>query len=97
MSSNSLDASTKTLERPSRMARDDWKQAGRCLAFEVATACGIHAMRAVEATLRDWHKLVRTGVAYATDWQNSIGAIKKENENEGDSDIKPRVELAWAR
>ena len=43
----------------------DFKQAGRCLAFELATAAGFHTMRAVEAVLRGYWLLVQkptTGV-----------------------------------
>jgi len=37
----------------------DFKQAGRCLAFELATAAGFHTMRAVEAVLRNYWRLVK--------------------------------------
>jgi hypothetical protein len=39
-------------------AQNDFKQAGKCLAFELPTACGFHAMRAVEAVLRSQWELV---------------------------------------
>lgn len=35
----------------------DFDEAGRCLAFEVPTACGFHLMRGVEAVLRQWYDL----------------------------------------
>jgi hypothetical protein len=37
----------------------DFNQAGRCLAFELATAAGFHTMRSVEAVLRDYWILVK--------------------------------------
>jgi hypothetical protein len=36
----------------------DFRQAGRCLAFELATGAGFHTMRAVEAVLRTYWRLV---------------------------------------
>jgi hypothetical protein len=39
-------------------ALDDFRQAGRCLAFDLNTASGFHAMRATEAVLRQYHGLV---------------------------------------
>ncbi|MBI4304637.1 MAG: hypothetical protein HY665_09930 [Chloroflexi bacterium] len=35
--------------------RSDIKQAGRCLAFDLATATGFHIMRALEGVLRDFY------------------------------------------
>jgi len=37
---------------------EDFKQAGRCLAFDLPTAAGFHAMRATEDVLRKYHQLV---------------------------------------
>lgn len=37
----------------------DFKQAGKCLAFELPTASGFHVMRAVESVLRDYWTLVK--------------------------------------
>lgn len=42
--------------------KEDLDEAGRCLAFDLWTACGFHALRAVEATARFYHREV-TGVA----------------------------------
>ena len=41
----------------SEQAVRDFREAGRCLAFDAPTACGYHSMRAVEAVLRQWHAL----------------------------------------
>jgi len=38
-------------------AIQDFREAGKCLALEVPTACGYHVTRAVEAVLRHWHGL----------------------------------------
>jgi hypothetical protein len=37
----------------------DFKQAGKCLAFELPTAAGFHTMRSVEAVLRKYWTLVK--------------------------------------
>jgi hypothetical protein len=39
-------------------AKQDFRQGGRCLAFELPTASGFHTMRATEAVLRQYHRLV---------------------------------------
>ncbi len=37
--------------------KDDWKAAGRCLAFNLLSASGFHAARAVEGTLEAYYQL----------------------------------------
>jgi hypothetical protein len=37
--------------------KDDWKSAGRCLAFSLLSASGFHAARAVEGTLEAYYQL----------------------------------------
>jgi hypothetical protein len=38
--------------------KGDFQAAGRCLAFDLFTACGFHAVRALEAMARTYHKLL---------------------------------------
>jgi hypothetical protein len=45
---NAIDGKTK----------DDFKAAGRCLVFQLFTASGYHALRALEAEARKYHKMV---------------------------------------
>lgn len=40
-------------------ALKDFREAGRCLAFELPTAAAFHVMRSTERTLRKWHQLVK--------------------------------------
>jgi hypothetical protein len=40
-------------------AQNDFKQAGKCLAFELPTAAGFHTMRSVEAVIRKYWTLVK--------------------------------------
>jgi hypothetical protein len=40
-------------------AKKDFRQGGRCLAFELPTAAGFHTIRAVESVLRKYHRIVR--------------------------------------
>jgi len=35
--------------------REELRQSGRCLAFDIGTACGFHMMRAVELVLHDYY------------------------------------------
>jgi hypothetical protein len=39
-----------------QQALDDWKEAGRCLAFEVPTACAFHICRGTEALMLGYYK-----------------------------------------
>jgi hypothetical protein len=39
-------------------ALNDFRQAGRCLAFDLSTAAGFHAMRATENVLRQYHQVI---------------------------------------
>lgn len=39
-------------------AREDYRQAGRCIAYEVPTAAAFHLMRATESVLRDYYLAV---------------------------------------
>jgi hypothetical protein len=48
--------SPATLAAIGEDARKDIKQAGRCLAFEIPTAAGIHMMRAFEKVFRKFYK-----------------------------------------
>jgi hypothetical protein len=41
----------------------DVEQAGKCLAYEVPTACGFHLFRATESVLRRYYSLVTNGAA----------------------------------
>jgi hypothetical protein len=49
-------------------ARKDFREAGRCLAFETPTAAGFHAMRATEAVLRVYFTLITKQDSSRMDW-----------------------------
>jgi len=51
--------------------KEDFNKAGMCLAFDLYTACGFHAMRALEEEARVYHRVV-TGVELN---DSPIGAI----------------------
>ncbi|MGD0151232.1 MAG: hypothetical protein ABSB77_21840 [Xanthobacteraceae bacterium] len=58
--------------------REDWKSAGRCLAFNLLSASGFHAARAVEGTLEAYYQLF-TGQPGATlkTWYEYTEALTK--------------------
>lgn len=56
----------------------DFNKAGACLSLDLYTGCGFHAMRAVEAEARTYHKIV-TGVSLG---QVPIGTIINGNQKE---------------
>lgn len=62
-------------------AKKDFREAGRCLAFELPTAAGFHTMRATEAVLRKYYKLVTGKDAEASnlDWGTCTQELKKSN------------------
>ena len=50
---------TESRSALTQLALNDFKQAGRCLAFELPTAAGLHTMRAVEAVLKSYWSVVK--------------------------------------
>jgi hypothetical protein len=60
-------------------AIQDFNQAGKCLAYEVATAAGYHVMRATEEMLREWHSLSVPNGRRDVPWGTCIAALKKHN------------------
>lgn len=64
-------------------AKDDWKAAGRCLAFNLLSASGFHVARAVEACLEVYYQLF-SGKPGATlhGWKDYISALEKIAEKE---------------
>jgi hypothetical protein len=61
----------------------DFREAGRCLAFELPTASGFHAMRSAEAVLRKYHALQLTlpDGHKSPEWAVCINEIKKSGGN----------------
>lgn len=64
----------------------DLDDAGRCLAFELPTACGFHIMRATEAVLRRYWDVVTGGKAHPN--QRNMGVYLGEMEKGGHGDSK---------
>jgi len=62
-------------------ARKDFREAGRCLAFEVPTAAGFHAMRATERVLRQYYELVMEKPSGRTDWATCTQELTKAGAN----------------
>jgi hypothetical protein len=60
----------------------DLREAGRCLAFELPTAAGFHAMRATERALREWHKAAIRKRTRAKDWRKVIDALREVGAHE---------------
>lgn len=61
----------------SESIRSDLRQAGRCLAFDLATATGFHIMRALEGVLRDFYCPTFLGTKpKARDWNGYIQCLK---------------------
>ena len=71
------------LNRIAQQAIDDIKRAGRCIAFELPTAAGFHAFRALEAVIIDY--LDKLQVAHPN---RNLGAyIQLLNDNGADSKV----------
>lgn len=62
-------------------AKKDFREAGRCLAFEVPTAAGYHAMRATENVLRQYYALVMGKPTDRIDWATCTQELKKAGAN----------------
>jgi hypothetical protein len=63
-------------------AKKDFREAGRCLAFEVPTAAGFHAMRATENVLRRYYTLVTGKPIDRIDWGTCTADLKKVKANQ---------------
>ncbi len=62
-------------------ARKDFREAGRCLAFEIPTAAGFHAMRATEMVLRQYYELVMKRKSERVEWGTCTQELKKAGAN----------------
>jgi hypothetical protein len=56
-------------------AREDWKAAGRCLAFNLLSATGFHVARAVEATLEVYYQTFTGKSGELNGWYDYIKAL----------------------
>lgn len=56
--------------------KKDFREAGRCLAFELSTACAYHVMRATEAVLRQWHTLVCRPASRSPEWAQCVNELR---------------------
>ena len=62
-------------------AKKDFREAGRCLAFELPTAAGFHSMRATEDVLRQYYALVTKKPTDRIEWHTCIQELKKASGN----------------
>lgn len=69
----------------------DIREAGRCIAFELATAAGFHIMRATELVLRRYFDMVTNGAARPD--RNNIGEYLAELDKLQVGDTKTRATL----
>lgn len=58
------------------MAREDWRAAGRCLAFNLLSASGFHVARAVEATVESYYRLSTGKTNTLKSWNDYIKALE---------------------
>ena len=60
-------------------ALKDFGQAGRCLAFDLPTAAGFHAMRATESVLRQYHRAITKppSILITPDMATCINELRK--------------------
>lgn len=62
-------------------AKKDFREAGRCLAFEVPTAAGFHAMRATENVLRQYCAALTGKSTDRIDWATCTQELTKAQAN----------------
>lgn len=71
-----LDEDVRSVISPEAIV--DFKESGKCLAFDLATAAGFHAMRATENVLRQYHALIVNPLAGTKcDWGQCIVELRK--------------------
>jgi hypothetical protein len=69
------------LEVIGEQAKKDFREAGKCLAFEIPTAAGFHAMRATENVLRQYYALVVGKPIDRIEWATCTQELKKAKAN----------------
>lgn len=57
-------------------ARTDWKEAGKCLAFQLFTACGFHLLRSIEGALVEYYRGLTGG-------KNLLGICQEKDRSFG--------------
>lgn len=67
---------------------NDWRAAGRCLAFNLLTASGFHACRAVEGTIEIYYKHFSGKDETLKSWNEYVIALEKIEQNSS-VDSKP--------
>lgn len=67
---------------PLQAARD-LRDAGKCLAFELATACAFHLWRAVETVMLSYLRSISGAPIKSKNWGKYIDALKAHNADEG--------------
>src|SRR5206468_496698 len=74
-------------------AKKDFREAGKCLAFELPTAAGYHTMRATEAVLREYWLLVRKPISGTRppDMAPCINELRADGENPKLMDILDHI------
>ena len=82
------------LEKFSKSVVQDIKQGGRCLAFDIPTACGFHMLRATEAVLHEYYISVCRSESKKklSNWSAYISALSKlSGEANVEENIKTHV------
>jgi len=69
----------------------DFDEAGKCLLFDTSTAVGFHLLRATEAVIRKYYKVV-TGVEPKTKFRNWGAYIKRLNESGANTKITKHLD-----
>lgn len=60
-----------------KMAKQEFNAAGKCLAFELPTAAGFHALRAVECMIEDYYRaFAEAGAPKCVSWGDYIARLK---------------------
>jgi hypothetical protein len=77
--------SPKTITAVGEEVKKDIQEAGRCLAFELPTAAGIHMMRAFEKVLRKFYRAFTGKIEERTDIHTLIDRLRKV------PDVDPKV------
>ncbi|MFQ5588398.1 MAG: hypothetical protein ACE5F7_06115 [Nitrospiria bacterium] len=67
----------KVFEQLTNVAQYDFKEAGRCIAFERATAAAFHLMRGIESILRQYFKEMAQAAKNELSWGEMVYEVKK--------------------
>ena len=80
------------------IARFDFEDAGKCIAFDLPTAAAFHVLRGTEGALRDYYtKMVRRGRIKSLNWGPTVNDLRKRKKTQKYNTLNDRLDYIRAQ